>query len=110
MTVAKEHVRSRGTELAGKIKNVLHEGNVRRIIVKDSHGRAVMEVPVTVGAVAFVAAPFLTVAATLAAVASEWTVRVERQVQDAPVVEDSVDVTAVRNDEKQNDESKTPAA
>ncbi|MFB4284155.1 DUF4342 domain-containing protein [Nonomuraea sp. MTCD27] len=64
-----------------------------------------MELPVTMGAVAFVAAPFLTVAAAVAALAAEWTIDIERQLQDAADVEDSVDVTVV-----QNDQTKAPAA
>lgn len=105
MTVTKEDVKVRGTDLARKLKTALHEGNVHRIIVKDSHGHTVMEVPLTAGAVAFVAAPFLTVIAGLAAVAAEWTLRIERQIQNVEDVDDSVDVDVVRNDT-----SKAPAA
>ncbi|MCK2218986.1 DUF4342 domain-containing protein [Actinomadura sp. ATCC 31491] len=78
MTVTKEEVKVRGSELAGRIKHLLHEGNVRRVIVKDSHGRTVLEVPVTFGVVAFVAAPVVTAAAALAAVAAEWKLQIER--------------------------------
>ncbi|TMR90756.1 DUF4342 domain-containing protein [Nonomuraea basaltis] len=81
MTVTHEEVKVRGTELADKVKSVIHEGNVRRIIVKDSHGHTVMEIPVTVGVVAFIAAPALTAVAALAAAAAEWSIRIERDIQ-----------------------------
>ncbi|TMR88896.1 DUF4342 domain-containing protein [Nonomuraea basaltis] len=81
MTVTKEEVKVRGAELADKIKTVIHEGNVRRIIVKDPHDHTVMEIPVTVGVVAFIAAPVVTAAAALAAVAAEWTIQIDRDPQ-----------------------------
>ncbi|MEU8359772.1 DUF4342 domain-containing protein [Nonomuraea sp. NPDC048882] len=105
MTVTKEDVKVRGTELARKLKTALHEGNVHRIIIKDSHGHTVMEIPLTAGAVAFVAAPFLTVLAGLAAVAAEWTFRIERQLQDAENTGASPTIESVPNDA-----SKAPAA
>ncbi|MFI7707534.1 DUF4342 domain-containing protein [Nonomuraea sp. NPDC049480] len=82
MTIAKEEIRVRGAELTEKIKTVIHEGNVSRIIVKDSHGHTVMETPVTVGVVAFIAAPVVTAAAALAAAAAEWTIQIHRDPQD----------------------------
>ncbi|MFD0883326.1 DUF4342 domain-containing protein [Streptosporangium algeriense] len=78
MTVTKEEVRVRGAELAEKIKEFIHEGNICRIIVKNAHGHTVLEVPVTVGVVAFIAAPVVTAVGALAALAAEWSIEVER--------------------------------
>jgi hypothetical protein len=78
-TITKEEVRVRGTELADRIKHLIHEGNVRRIIVKNSHGHTVLEVPVTVGVVAFIAAPVVTGVGALAALAAEWSIETERE-------------------------------
>lgn len=61
---------------------MIHEGNIQRIIIKDSHGHTVMEVPVTVGVVAFIVAPVLTAVAAMAAAAAEWSIEVERHAQD----------------------------
>ncbi|GAA1695421.1 DUF4342 domain-containing protein [Nonomuraea maheshkhaliensis] len=105
MTVTEEGAKVRGAELARRLRTALHEGNVRRIIVKDAHGRTVMEVPLTAGAVAFVAAPFLTVLAGLAAVGAEWTIRVERRIEDAGNADASVGVEVVPDDT-----SKAPVA
>ncbi|WP_336206782.1 DUF4342 domain-containing protein [Nonomuraea sp. LPB2021202275-12-8] len=78
MTVTREETKVHGTELAERIKKLIHEGNVRRIIVKDSHGRTVLEVPVTVGVGAFILAPVVTAVSALAALAAEWTIQIER--------------------------------
>ncbi|MEV4805337.1 DUF4342 domain-containing protein [Nonomuraea sp. NPDC049421] len=83
---------------AGTLKTLLHEGNVRRIVVKDAYGRTVMDVPLAAGAVAFVAAPLVTVVAGLTAVAAGWTIDVQRPGQDPGPA------AAVRDDE-----SATPA-
>ncbi|GAA3560740.1 hypothetical protein GCM10022419_046710 [Nonomuraea rosea] len=90
MTIVKEEAvkeegRVRTSELAGKVRKAIHEGNVRRIIVTDASGHSVMEIPMTVGAVAAIAAPVVTAAAALAALAAEWTIRVERRTQEENV-------------------------
>lgn len=84
MTVTREEVKVHGSELADQVKTLIHEGNVRRIIVKDSHGHTVMEVPVTVGVVALIAAPVVTAVAAMAVAAAEWSIQVERHPQDVP--------------------------
>ncbi|MGW2220465.1 DUF4342 domain-containing protein [Nonomuraea sp. NPDC001684] len=86
MTITREEVKVQGSELADTVKSLIHEGNVRRIIVKDSHGHTVMEVPVTVGMVALVAAPVVTAVAAMAAAAAEWSIQVERHPQDEQYV------------------------
>ncbi|UBU18296.1 DUF4342 domain-containing protein [Nonomuraea gerenzanensis] len=105
MTATRESVEAGGTEFADKVRYVLHEGHVRRVIVKTAHGRTVMNVPLTAGAVAFVAAPFLTVVAGLAAVAADWTITIERPVQDVADADVPVAAGVVADDG-----SRTPAA
>ncbi|WP_433509742.1 DUF4342 domain-containing protein [Nonomuraea sp. CA-143628] len=78
MTVTKEEVKVRSTELADKIKTLIHEGNVRRIILKDSYGHTVMEIPVTVGVAALIVAPVVSAVAALTALAAEWTIQIHR--------------------------------
>ncbi|MFI7416510.1 DUF4342 domain-containing protein [Nonomuraea sp. NPDC049684] len=82
MTVTREEVKVHGDELADKVKSLIHEGNVQRVVVRDSHGHTVMEVPVTVGVVALIAAPVVTAVAAMAAAAAEWSIQVERHAQD----------------------------
>ncbi|SER69877.1 DUF4342 domain-containing protein [Lentzea albida] len=80
MTVEHEDkVRLRGEALAEKVRQLIHEGNVRRLIIKNDKGHTVMEIPVTAGVVAAIAAPVVTAIGAIAAFASEWSIVVERQ-------------------------------
>ena len=67
-----------GKDLAARIKELIHEGNVRRIIVKDENGHTFMEIPLTVAAIGVVAAPILAAVAAIASMVANFTVVVER--------------------------------
>ena len=69
----------KGGHLIEKVKELVHEGNVRRIIIKDSTGRTVMEVPVTVGVVGALVAPVMAAIGALAALAANYSIEVERE-------------------------------
>jgi hypothetical protein len=73
-----EEFKVKAGELAGKVKELLHEGNVRRIIVKDSAGHTFLEIPLSVAAVGAIAAPVLTAIGALAAMAADFHIVVER--------------------------------
>ena len=73
-----EEIRVRSHELVDKVKELVHEGNVRRIIIKDEQGHTFIEIPVTVAAVGVVFAPVLAAIGALAAMAAHFTVVVER--------------------------------
>lgn len=68
----------RGDALAAKVKELLHEGNVRRIVVRNDEGHTVFEIPVTAGVVAAVVAPVLVAVAAVAALASNWEIEIDR--------------------------------
>ena len=78
-----EHIKVASNDLADKIKELIHEGNVRRIVVKDEHGHTFMEIPVTVAAVGAMAAPVLAAVGALAGMVAKFTVVVERAPQPA---------------------------
>lgn len=65
-------------ELVGKIKSLLHEGNVRRIIVKDEKGTKLLEIPAWAGFLGAVMAPWLAALGVIAAIATSCTITVER--------------------------------
>lgn len=67
-----------GEELLAKIKQLIHEGNVRRVIIKDRDGKVLMEFPLTFGVVGLVLAPTLAAVGAIAALVSEATVVVEK--------------------------------
>ena len=68
-----------GEVLVAKVKQLLHEGTVRRIVVKNDEGHTVMEIPVTAAIVALVALPIVTAVGAIAALADDWTIQVYRQ-------------------------------
>ncbi len=73
-----EEFRVNGEELLGRIKGLVHEGNIRRIIIKNKEGAIVMEIPLTIGVVGALLAPSLAAIGTIAALLSEATVVVEK--------------------------------
>ena len=66
-----------GEEVVKKVKQIIHEGNIRRIRVIQK-GSVVMEIPLTAGAIAIVAAPLLAALGAFAALATECTIEVEK--------------------------------
>lgn len=67
-----------GEELLAKIKKLVHEGNIRRIIIKNKDGGVVMEIPLTFGVVGALLAPTLAAIGAIAALLTEATVVVEK--------------------------------
>ena len=74
-----EEFRVDGEKLIGKIKEVIHEGNIRRIIIKDKEGKTVLEIPVTFGVVGALIAPQLAAIGAIAALLTEATVVIEKE-------------------------------
>ncbi len=64
--------------LTDKIDQLIREGNVRRIVVRNAQGRTVLDVPVAVGLVAVLVAPMIAAAASAVALAGGWRLEVER--------------------------------
>src|ERR1700720_3428372 len=67
-----------GKELVDKVGDLIHEGNVRRIIVKDEKGNTFVEIPLTVATVGTIAAPVLAALGTIAALIAHFTIVVEK--------------------------------
>jgi hypothetical protein len=83
MATSWETVRVKGDQVVGKIKELIHEGNVRRVIVRQG-GQTVAEFPLTVGVVGVVAAPILAAVGALAALLTDCAIDVQRRVSPAP--------------------------
>ena len=73
-----EQFKVHGQDLVDKIRELIHEGNVRRIIVKDERGHTFMEIPLGVAAVGAVAAPILAAVGAIATLVSKFDIAVER--------------------------------
>ena len=79
-----EEIQVLGRDLVDKVKSLIHEGNVRRIIVKDEHGNTFLEIPVTVAAVGAVFAPVLAALGAISALVAKFTIVVVRNEPKAP--------------------------
>jgi hypothetical protein len=79
-----EEVQVLGRDLVEKVKSLIHEGNVRRVIVKDEHGNTFIEIPVTVAVVGTVFAPVLAAVGALSALVAKFTVVVVRSEPKPP--------------------------
>jgi hypothetical protein len=82
-TTSTEKIDVKGGHLVEKVKELVHEGNVRRIVIKDADGKAVMEVPVTVGLVGFLVAPTIAALGAVAALAADYSIEVERDTPES---------------------------
>jgi hypothetical protein len=78
----REIIKAEGSQLIDQIKRLIHEGNVRRISIKQDD-RTVVEFPLTIGVIGVVLAPVLAAAGALAALLTECTIEVER-FEDVP--------------------------
>ena len=76
-TFAKE-ARVYGNNLVDNVREAIHEGNVRRVIIKDEHGHTFLEIPVTIAAIGVIAAPVLAAVGAIATMAAHFTVVVEK--------------------------------
>ena len=74
-----------GDEVVHKVRELIHEGNIRRLIIKNEDGRTMFEVPLTIGLVGVALLPVFAAIGAAAALATRCTIVVEREV--APTAE-----------------------
>ena len=86
----KEEFRVKGEELVEKLKQLIHEGNVRRLIIKDEDGRVYLEIPVTFGVIGAIFAPILAAAGAVAAMVANLKIEVVRD-EEPPAPETIVE-------------------
>jgi len=77
--IVKEEFSVSADNLIEKVKELLHEGNVTRIIVKDEKGKVLLEIPATIGVVGVIIAPWLAALGVIAALATNCRIVVERR-------------------------------
>jgi len=73
-----EEFRVRGEEVLAKVKELVHEGNVRRIAIRNEKGETVVEFPLTVGVVGALLLPMWAAIGAVAALLTRCTIVVER--------------------------------
>ena len=75
----------RGRDLVDKVRELVHESNVRRIIIKDDKGNTFMEIPLSVATIGALFAPLLAAVGAIAALVADFTIVLERvEQQPAP--------------------------
>ena len=74
-----EEVKVKGEDLLKKVKELIHEGNIRRIIIKNENGDTYIEIPLTLGVVGMVVAPILAAVGAIAALASNFTIEIVKK-------------------------------
>ena len=77
--VTREEYTVSASNLIDRVGELLHEGNVTRIIVKDEKGKQLLEIPATVGVIGVVIAPWLAALGVIAALVTNCTIVVERR-------------------------------
>lgn len=75
-----EEFKVSGDGLLAKVKQLINEGNIRKITIKDKNGKEFISFPLTIGVVGAVLAPILAAVGAIAALVSECTISVEREV------------------------------
>lgn len=88
-----DEVKVAGDQVVHEVRKLIHEGNVRRLIIQGEDGKIFMEIPLTVGVIGVLVAPLAAAIGALAALVSNVTIRVER-VADAGGDGDSGDAPA----------------
>jgi hypothetical protein len=79
MGTKKEEFKIKGEDVTAKVKQLVNDGNVRRITITDKNGKTVAEFPLTVGVVGALLAPPLAAIGAIAALMTDCTISVERE-------------------------------
>lgn len=80
-----EEIQISADKLVDTVKDLVHEGNVRHIVIRNEKAETVLEIPVTIGIVGVVIAPILAAVAAIAVVAADYTIVVTREADAPPV-------------------------
>jgi Domain of unknown function (DUF4342) len=81
--MATEEYKIDGQHLLARVKAIVHEGNVRRIIIKNEQGNSLIEIPLTIGMVGVVLLPVWVAIGAIAALTAHYTLVVEKDVPPA---------------------------
>jgi hypothetical protein len=82
-----EEFNVKGDDLLGRIRELIAEGNVRKVTIKNADGRTMLEIPLTIGVVGALIAPVAAAIGAVAALVTECTISVTRE--DEPESEET---------------------
>lgn len=83
----KEEVWVKGNELVEKFKELIKQGNIRRIIIKDEEGKTLVEIPMTIGLLGTVIAPYVAILGGLAAMITKCKIEIIKREEESPTPE-----------------------
>jgi hypothetical protein len=83
MTTQREKIEVRGDDLLATFKELVHEGNIRKVTILNEEGNKIVEIPLTVGVVGALLLPSLAAIGAIAAIVTKCTLEIER-VEDEP--------------------------
>lgn len=75
----REEHKVRGDKIISKLKELVHEGNVRHVVIKNDEGRTLIEFPVTVGVAGAILVPVWAAVGAIAALVTNCSIEVERE-------------------------------
>jgi len=94
MTTTTQEFKLRGEAVLGKLKELVHEGNVRRITLQNEEGHTLIEIPLTLGVVGALLIPVWAAVGAIAALAANLTLVVERTDALVPAKPDTLSIAA----------------
>ena len=86
----REKYKVAGDKVVSTIKELIREGNVRHVVIKNDDGRTLIEFPVSIGVAGAVLLPVLATVGTVAAIVTKCTIEVERELEEDDL-EDATD-------------------
>ncbi len=91
--VRTEEFKIDGDQLVGRVKELVRQGNIRRVVIKNNQGHPLVDIPLTWGVVGSILAPQLAALGAIAALVGKATIVVERVVTpEEEVVQEVTDV------------------
>jgi hypothetical protein len=77
-----EEFHVKGDEIMAKVKELVHEGNIRRLVIKNEEGKTLVEIPLILGVVGVLVAPQLAALGAIAALLTHGSILIEKIVED----------------------------
>lgn len=77
--IRQEEFKVKGEDVVAKVKEIIHEGNIRRITIKNEEGKSLIEIPLTIGVVGAILVPVWAAIGAIAALVAKLTIVVEKE-------------------------------
>lgn len=95
-----EEFKVSGNDIVRKIKELVNEGNIRKITIKNKDNKVIAEFPLTFGLVGTFVAPVLAAVGTIVALASECTISVQKEISEDEEIDQDLDTDETDDEEE----------